>query len=42
MASPELSDRSRRLLVALVREYVATGEPVPSQVIARASGVSVS
>src|ERR1043166_362625 len=42
MASPELSDRSRRLLAALVREYVATGEPVPSQVLARESGLNVS
>jgi heat-inducible transcriptional repressor len=42
MASPDLSDRSRRLLAALVREYIATGEPVSSQVLARASGLSVS
>ena len=42
MVSHELSDRSRRLLAALVREYVATGEPVPSQVLARESGLNVS
>ena len=42
MSSPELSDRSRRLLAALVREYVASGEPVPSQVLARESGLNVS
>jgi heat-inducible transcriptional repressor len=42
MASHELSERSRRLLAALVREYIATGEPVPSQKLARESGVAVS
>ena len=40
MVSHELSQRSRRLLVALVREYVATGEPVPSQTLARGASVS--
>src|SRR5258705_8773613 len=42
MVSPELSERSRRLLAALVREYVATGEPVPSQTLALESGIAVS
>jgi heat-inducible transcriptional repressor len=42
MVSQDLSERSRRLLVALVREYIATGEPVPSQTLARESGVAVS
>src|SRR5215216_6190722 len=42
MGSSELSDRSRRLLATLVREYIETGEPVPSQVLARASGLGVS
>src|SRR5918992_5843934 len=42
MGSFELSDRSRRLLVALVREYIDSGEPVPSQVLARRSGLGVS
>jgi len=42
MVSHELSERSRRLLAALVREYIATGEPVPSQKLARESGVAVS
>src|SRR6266850_7355657 len=42
MVSYELSERSRRLLAALVREYIATGEPVPSQTLARESGVAVS
>ena len=42
MASHELSLRSRRLMAALVDEHVATGEPVPSQALARASGLAVS
>src|SRR5919198_2749702 len=42
MGSFELTDRSRRLLSTLVREYVETGEPVPSQVLARSSGLGVS
>ena len=42
MGSFELSERSRRLLTALVREYVETGEPVASQVLARKSGLGVS
>lgn len=42
MGSHELSDRSRRLLATLVREYVETGEPVASQRLARRSGLGVS
>ncbi|MGH9347413.1 MAG: heat-inducible transcriptional repressor HrcA [Vicinamibacterales bacterium] len=42
MGSYELSLRSRRLLVTLVREYVETGEPVSSQVLARESGLGLS
>ncbi len=42
MVSHELSERSRRLLAVLVREYVATGEPVSSQALARQSGLGVS
>ena len=42
MVSFELSDRSRRLLATLVREYIETGEPVSSQVLARESGLGVS
>src|SRR5918993_1343654 len=38
----ELSDRSRRVLATLVREYIETGEPVPSQMLARKSGLGVS
>ena len=42
MVSYALSERSRRLLATLVREYVETGEPVSSQVLARRSGLGVS
>jgi heat-inducible transcriptional repressor len=42
MGSFELSDRSRRLLATLVREYIETGEPVPSQALAHLSGLGVS
>src|SRR5215207_8222952 len=42
MGSFELPDRSRRLLATLVREYIETGEPVSSQVLARKSGLGVS
>jgi heat-inducible transcriptional repressor len=42
MVSHELPDRSRRLLAALVREHIATGEPVSSQTLARESRLGVS
>jgi len=42
MVSHELPERSRRLLAALVREHIATGEPVSSQALARQSGLGVS
>ena len=42
MGSFELSDRSRRVLATLVCEYIETGEPVPSQMLARKSGLGVS
>ena len=42
MGSQDLSERSRRLLATLVREYIETGEPVSSQVLVRASGLGVS
>jgi heat-inducible transcriptional repressor len=42
MGSFELSDRSRRLLATLVREYIRAGEPVSSQMLARHSGLGVS
>jgi heat-inducible transcriptional repressor len=39
---PSLSERSRRILAALVREYVETGEPVASQVIVNRGGFGLS
>src|SRR6476659_2605027 len=42
MGSHELPERSRRLLAALVREHIATGEPISSQTLARHSGLGVS
>ena len=42
MGSHELSDRARRLLAALVRGYIETGEAVSSQVLAVESGLGVS
>src|SRR5258705_2219214 len=42
MVSPELSERSGRLLAGLVREHIATGEPVSSQALAGESGLAVS
>src|SRR5688500_20248879 len=42
MGSFELSDRPRRVLATLVREYIETGEPVSSQMVARKSGLGVS
>jgi len=42
MGGQDLSERSRRLLATLVHEYIETGEPVASQVLASASGLGVS
>ena len=42
MTSPALSDRTRRILAALIREYIETGEPVASSALTRRAGVSVS
>jgi len=42
MGSYQLSQRSHRVLATLVREYIETGEPVSSQVLARKSGLGVS
>lgn len=36
------SERSRRLLAALVREFISSGEPVPSSLLVRAAGLGVS
>lgn len=42
MGSTNLSLRARRVLTTLVREYIETGEPVASQVLARTSGLGLS
>jgi heat-inducible transcriptional repressor len=36
------AERSSRLLAALVREYISSGEPVPSSLLVRAAGLGVS
>src|ERR1051325_6209780 len=38
----EALDRSGRVLAALIREYISTGEPVPSASLASAAGLGVS
>ena len=38
----ETNRRSKRVLAALVREYIASGEPVPSSLLASAAGLGVS
>ena len=38
----ETNERSRRVLAALVREYIASGEPVPSSLLVTAAGLGVS
>jgi heat-inducible transcriptional repressor len=40
--SQDATDRSKRVLAALVREYIATGEPVASSVLVGAAGLGVS
>lgn len=42
MISPAFSDRTRRILAALIREYIETGEPVASAALTRRTGLSVS
>lgn len=42
MTPPALSDRTRRILAALIREYVETGEPVASAALTRRAGVPLS
>lgn len=36
------AERSRKILAALVREYIASGEPVPSSLLVMAGGLGVS
>src|SRR2546428_4413788 len=40
--SQETPDRSKRVLAALVREYISTGEPVASSLLVTAAGLGVS
>jgi heat-inducible transcriptional repressor len=42
MTTPALSERTRRILAALIREYIETGEPVASAALVRRSGLAVS
>jgi heat-inducible transcriptional repressor len=42
MTSGPLSDRTRRVLACLVREYIDTGEPVASAALCRRAGRGVS
>ncbi len=35
-------DRSKHVLAALIREYIATGEPVASSLLISAAGLGVS
>jgi heat-inducible transcriptional repressor len=38
----DLNDRSKRVLAALVREYIGSGEPVPSSLLVTEAGLGVS
>src|ERR1700749_251035 len=38
----DTTDRSKRVLAALVREYIASGEPVASSLLVTAAGLGVS
>jgi heat-inducible transcriptional repressor len=42
MHTPKLSERAGRILAALVREYIETGQPVASLSLARRSGAGLS
>lgn len=42
MSSGPLSDRTRRVLACLVRDYIDTGEPVASAALCRRAGLGVS
>jgi heat-inducible transcriptional repressor len=38
----DAADRSKRVLAALVREYITSGEPVASSLLVTAAGLGVS
>src|SRR6185437_5352513 len=40
--SQDAPDRSKRVLAALVREFIASGEPVASSLLVTAAGLGVS
>src|SRR5260370_24855758 len=40
--SQDAADRSKRVLAALVREYITSGEPVASSLLVTAAGLGVS
>src|SRR5215470_6068825 len=40
--SQDATDRSKRVLAALIREYITTGEPVASSLLVNAAGLGVS
>jgi heat-inducible transcriptional repressor len=40
--TPPLAERTRRILAALIREYIETGEPVASAALTRSAGLGVS
>src|SRR5919202_6663083 len=42
MSDPQLNERERRVLEAVIRAYVETAEPAGSRMISRASGLGVS
>jgi heat-inducible transcriptional repressor len=42
MSDPQLNDRERRVLEAVIRAYVETAEPAGSRMISRRSGLGVS
>ncbi|MGD9906675.1 MAG: heat-inducible transcriptional repressor HrcA [Vicinamibacterales bacterium] len=42
MPSAALSDRTRRVLATLIRDYIDTGEPVASATLSRRAGLGVS
>src|SRR5258708_27082037 len=40
--TPDAADRSKRVLAALVREYIASGDPVASSLLVTAAGLGIS
>jgi len=40
--SADIHDRDRRILAALIREYIASGEPVASSLLVTAAGLGIS